>query len=467
MHIVELRAENVKRLRAVRITPEGRLVTLTGRNGQGKSSVLDSIAYALAGKGVQPAAPVRRGEERAEVVLKLDDGKTVRRTWNANGGTALAVESPDGARYPTPQKLLDELVGTLSFDPLAFTRLHPRDQAATLKQLAGIDLTALDDSRAANFNERTIVNRELKAAEAQFAGMPEVEAPDNEMDITTIIGRQTEAAGILKANQEARGHVEQLRGRIRNGEEHITGLNQQRADQAKADAEAITRLERQLAEAKDTAARHEQEHQAAKAKAESLLAQIRADLKAAEANAAALKDPNLEAINAELRQAEETNRCVRARKDRQAKAAAVADLWAKSESLTARLEEIDAEKAATITAAKMPVAGLGFDDNGVTLAGLPFDQASQAEQIRASAAIAAALNPKLRVMLIRDGSLLDRDSLAILAEMAEAHDMQVWLERVTDGQPVGIVIEDGEIKNDQAGASVAAGTEQEHPAEVA
>ena len=109
----------------------------------------------------------------------------------------------------------------------------------------------------------------------------------------------------------------------------------------------------------------------------------------------------------------------------------------------------------------MPVPGLGFDDTGVTLAGLPFNQTGQAEQIGASAAIAAALNPKLRVMLIRDGSLLDRHSLAILAEMAEAHDMQVWLERVTDGQPVGIVIEDGEIKNDQAEATVAAGIEQE------
>lgn len=458
MHIVELRAENVKRLKAVRIEPDGRMVTLTGRNGQGKSSVLDSIMYALAGKAAQPVQPVRRGAERAEVVVRLDDGKTVRRTWSAHGGTALAVESPDGARYPTPQKLLDELVGELSFDPLAFCRLHPRDQASTLKRLAGIDLADLDARREATFNERTITNRELKTAEAQLAGLPEIDAPNTEANITAIIGRQTEAAAILKANNQARAAVDQLRGRIHNGEEHIAQLEQQQADQAKTDAETIARLEKQLDEAKDAAAHHEQEHQAAKAKAESLLAQIRADLAAAEANVAALVDPNLEAINAELRQAEETNRQVRAQKDRQAKAAAVAELRAKSEGLTQQLADIDRQKAETIAAAKMPVAGLGFDDNGVTLNGLPFEQASQSQQIQASAAIAAALNPKLRVMLIRDGSLLDRDSLAILAEMAESQDMQVWLERVTDGQPVGIVIEDGEIKNDQAGATVAAGT---------
>ena len=103
-----------------------------------------------------------------------------------------------------------------------------------------------------------------------------------------------------------------------------------------------------------------------------------------------------------------------------------------------------------ISKAAYPVAGLGFDQlGGVTFNGLPFSQASTAEQLRVSVAIGLALNPQLRVLLIRDGSLLDDDSMKMVAKMAAKADAQVWIERVEiDGQ-VSVVIEDGAIK-DQA-----------------
>ena len=108
---------------------------------------------------------------------------------------------------------------------------------------------------------------------------------------------------------------------------------------------------------------------------------------------------------------------------------------------------MDAEKLKQIKDAKYPLQGLSVSDSGdVLLEGLPFEQAASAEQLRASVAIGLALNPKLRVLLIRDGSLLDEDSLALLCKMAEDADAQVWLERVgTDGD-VSVVIEDGMVK---------------------
>ena len=110
------------------------------------------------------------------------------------------------------------------------------------------------------------------------------------------------------------------------------------------------------------------------------------------------------------------------------------------------MEQRAATAREAIAAAKMPVAGLGFGDGVVTYNDIPFDQASSAEQLRVSLAIAMAANPKLRVIRIEDGSLLDEDSLAQIAAMAKDHDYQVWIERVETSGKVGFVIEDGHVK---------------------
>ena len=109
------------------------------------------------------------------------------------------------------------------------------------------------------------------------------------------------------------------------------------------------------------------------------------------------------------------------------------------------VRELDEERRQRIAAAKLPVPGLTLGDDGVNLNGVPFEQASQAEQLRASLAIGIASNPELRLMLIRDGSLLDEDGLRLVAEMAESADVQVLLEKVgTDGTGA-VLIEDGEV----------------------
>ena len=110
------------------------------------------------------------------------------------------------------------------------------------------------------------------------------------------------------------------------------------------------------------------------------------------------------------------------------------------------LDQIDLDKSAALAETKKPIDGLSFDANGVTFVGIPFGQCSSAEQLRVSVAMALAMNPKLKVLLIRDGSLLDENSLKILSEMAEASDAQVWMERVSKGGEVSVIIEDGEVK---------------------
>lgn len=110
-----------------------------------------------------------------------------------------------------------------------------------------------------------------------------------------------------------------------------------------------------------------------------------------------------------------------------------------------RKEDIAASRDDLLAGVKFPVPGMSFAEKGITLNGFPFENASSAEQIRASFAIAMAQNPRLRIALVRQGSLLDEDGKLLLAQVAADHDAQVWVECVSNGEKVGIVIEDGAV----------------------
>ena len=142
MKIIALEAENVKVLKAVDIHPNGSTVVIGGENGQGKSSVLDCISYALGGKDLVCEDPVRHGEKTARIKLDMGEIVVVRKF---GVGESLKISKPDGSVIPSPQKFLDEIYGSLSFDPLEFSRMKPKDQAQTLRDLVGLDTSAIDE----------------------------------------------------------------------------------------------------------------------------------------------------------------------------------------------------------------------------------------------------------------------------------------------------------------------------------
>jgi len=393
MRIVSLRAENVKRLRAVEIEPDGSLVVIGGRNEQGKSSVLDSIQMALGGEKAIPPRPIREGESKAVIVAKLDD-LTVKRTFTPKG-SYLSVENADGSKPKSPQAILDALVGRLSFDPLEFSRMDRAKQAEVLRKLVGLDFSQIDAKREAAYTERTLANRELKAAEARLKAAPSYEGVGAEVSVSELLAE----VGKVQANN-------------------------QRASE----------LNRRAAEAA-----------AALRKAEEVLAAAKS---AAEASARAARDAKViddAPLKAQIAAAEDTNSKARANAARAKLAAEVKALGQKAEKLDKAVAACDSEKAAQIAAAKMPLPGLAVTGEGVTLKGLPWEQASSAEQLKASVAIGLALNPKLKVLLIRDGSLLDDGSMKALAEIAEKAKAQVWVERVGDKDASAVIIEDGAV----------------------
>lgn len=405
LRIHNLQAENYKRLVAVDISPSGDIVTIAGKNAQGKSSVLDSIYAALAGGDGKVDKPIREGQDAATVRLDLGDLVVIRK-WRKNDGGTLTVEAKDGARYSSPQTVLDDLVGRFAFDPLAFIHQKPKDQVATL--LTTVDLPfdpdELERQRRGAYDARTEAGREVKRLEGQLSGYPETDPalPEQETAASTIIEQ-----------------IEQARQQ--------NTLAEQQGFRLRARANLVDEAEATLARARD-----------ALASARSALDEAKAEIPFAPVEIAPL--------TAKLSTIEDENARIRKQAERARVDVELSEARATHEKHASRIATIEKQKADALAGVNFPIDGLSFDDDGVTLNGIPLSQASSAEQLRVSVALAMAANPSLRVLRILDGSLLDSDSMKIIADLAAERDYQVWVEVVDESGKIGVVIEDGQVK---------------------
>jgi DNA repair exonuclease SbcCD ATPase subunit len=433
MKIINLKAENIKKLVAVEITPSGEIVTIAGRNGQGKTSVLDSIWWALAGTSHIQAQPIRSGQNKARI--RLDLGEIIVERKFTDAGSTLTVTSADGARISSPQKMLDALLGELSFDPLAFSRMAPKLQFDELRRVSKleIDVDAIERANKADYDARTTVNRDAKARRAQLEGIVVPTVPAGEPFDEQALLQQMEQAATANADIETR------KARRTAAQQDAARLRQQ-ATEATAKAAELRQQAQTLIE------------QAANQ--DTFAARDNGDAEALEARLAAapaLPEPTdvaalRQQIDAARTAAAARNARTQALEQRKLIEADAEALETRSQTLTDAMTIREKQKADAIAAAQMPVEGLGFGDGIVTFRGVPFDQCSSAEQLRVSLGIAMAANPKVRVIRIQDGSLLDEDSLRAVAEMAKGNDYQVWIEKVDTSGTVGIVIEDGHVK---------------------
>jgi len=469
LHITTLELSNFKRIRAFSVgLNDGEPLILTGDNGAGKSSVLDAVFMALTGDGLND--PIRRGASKATINLVLGDGQGVNYEIEKRitpKGASLYISDADKNQIKSPQAFLDSLVGTLAFDPLEFSRMG-RDakgrkaQAAIIRDLTGLNTDKLDAEYAKLFAERTVANRTLAEAEAKFKGVPRPEIPAvltlPEIPPFQWDEAETSASSLITkrdAMMSAAQDYTQAMNAVTQSDDDVKSL-QATIEEVRAQ---LKRLEQSLLEA-------EADREANKAKAEALRASSPSD---ADLSAITQQITDIDAINAGIRArreaaAEAHRQAVKERDDKQRNNAdairiAEAELRAwlsmeqdvkdaseRADAYTARLDSIKAEKTALTAEAKMPVEGMTFDESGVMINGLPFDQLSTAEQIRTSALVAMASNPKLRIILIREGALVNKANLKVIFDAAKDRGYQILIEKFAEeAGDEGLHIVDGAV----------------------
>jgi DNA repair exonuclease SbcCD ATPase subunit len=455
--IVKLQVDNLLRLTAVSITPEGDLVIIGGPNAAGKSSVLNAISMALGGTKLVPEVPIHGDEAEGSVFVDLGEFTVTRkfkreRAHLADCGSrasvggqglefipcncgnpwgdiksSLVVRNKDNATYGSPQAMLDKLVGKLAFDPLEFSRAREDVQFETLKKLVNLDLAPIDARRAAAYAERTVANKDGKDLAARIDATPRhTDVPEVEVPLSDISDQMLDAERKRKAAEDLEKKRDDL------------------VDQSKTLDHEMADLEREVAGLQERI-KDKQAKLVMKGELNAALAgHIAAS--ATEIVTARIAVPDLEAIRQRLTTVEETNRKVRSNIGREALVQALTSKQNRIAQLNAVIEKADNEKLAALAAVKFPIEGLGFKDLTVTFNGLPLAQASTAEKLRISVAIGIALHPELKVLLIRQGNDLDSKNLAAIAEQASAGGTQIWLEKVAESKEgVTVLIEDGHV----------------------
>lgn len=412
LKIVKLSASNVKRIRAVAIEPDGAIVEIAGNNGNGKSSVLDAIAMTLEGRRAAVPMPVRKGADAAKAVLDLGE-IVVTSTWKGEERTSLRIETKDGATLKSPQAVLDAIVGPIAFDPMRFSQSKPKERRDDFLKLVGFDLEAFEARRRTVFDNRTDANRRLRDTEGALAALvPPPDGLEAEVSVSDLIDKLRQ---VTQANAEV---AEQQRKVEMFGRDYT--LQQSR----------VEALREQLVVA------------------EAELKRIEAAGKAAHEALGRMTIYPVDDLRQQIATAEEVNRGVRERNGQREQHRVLSERYSKhaaeSVALTAELDRIDAEKAQALAAAPVPIPGLGADADDITLNGVPFPQLATSEQLSIAMALAMNANPRLRVVLLRDGSLLDKNTMRWLRGWAEQHDVQVWVETVGEGDEGAWVIEDGE-----------------------
>lgn len=431
MKVTSLQVENYQRITLARIDldPDAAgVVALMGKNEAGKSSMLDAFHALVAGRNApKKPQPIHAGAENAEIIAEFrdDDGShiVVTRQYNAKGTNIVVREN--GIRQAKPDAILSKLYSHVALDPLAFANLKPKEQVDTLVKLSGFDPSELETQRENLFATRTEWNGEVRRRQAALDSMPKHDpalATAEPIEVAKLSLQLGEIA-------EMERRYDALAATSRRRQDEVDA-----AKRAESDARHALRMAQSALDAASERLREgELEYSAAELEA---------------ANAAKELQPMValaEQVRIEIAQADERNAAIRAQAERAKMAESLAASEAAAKKLTEQIDEIDQKKRDGFASADMPVPGITIEGEQVLLDGTPFSQASAGRKLRTSTAIAMRLNPTLRAIVIRDGSLLDSDNRKMIDELAREHDYTVFMEMVDESAETGIIFEDGHV----------------------
>lgn len=401
--ITTFEAENVKRIKAVQIEPaEKGLTVIGGDNGQGKTSVLDSIAWALGGDRFRPSQP-----QRAESVIPpsikvtLSNGLIVERNGK---NSSLKVIDPSGNRGG--QQLLNSFVEQLALDLPRFMSASGKEKAQVLLKIIGIgdQLYALDRKESELYNERLAVGRIADQKKATAKELPFYEnCPDEPVSASELIRQQQDILARNGENARKRARKEEIHKEIESLTEKIRTL-QDRFEKVEQDY---------LVACKDAEDLHDESTEA-----------LESNIK------------EIDQLNAKIR----TN-AVRLAAEREAK-----NMSDQYDGLTAQIEDVRKQRMDLLDGAQMPLPGLSVEKGELTYRGQAWDNMSSAEQLQVATAIVRKLNPECGFVLLDKLEQMDLNTLREFSAWLEGEGLQAIATRVSTGDECAIIIEDGTVK---------------------
>lgn len=414
--ITRLELQNVKRVRAVALSPrpEG-LTVIGGRNAQGKTSVLDGIAYALGGEKFRPSSLQNSdGMAPARMEVELSNGlRVVREGKNA----ALKVTDPTGRK--AGQRLLDSFVSELAIDLPKFLGSPSAQKAKTLLQCLGIEdrLKQLDDEERKWYDERTLAGREADRKAKYAAELPEYpDAPEEPLSGKEMTKRLQDALAVNAANRAAR--------------------------------DRLAELERRAVAAKGELERAEEAAEAARVAANSAavrLSQAQADLDKAKSSPVG-EDVDTAAISAELEQIDAVNARVRTNQEKARALDEAEQAKAAVGELSQKVEAVRTARKALLASVRMPLEGLSVEGGELVYNGRKWDCMSGMEQVRVAVCVCRMLRPGCGFVLLDRMEAFDPAQLADFGQWLAGLGMQAIATRVADDGTCDIVIEDGTVR---------------------
>ncbi|MBR1382308.1 MAG: AAA family ATPase [Ruminococcus sp.] len=402
-----LEFENVKRIKAVQLSPsKNGLTIIGGGNRQGKTSVLDSIAWALGGDKFKPSNPQREGSViEPHLKVTLDNGIVVERS-----GKNSSLKVIDSKGNKGGQQLLNSFIETFALDLPKFMNQSPKDKAQTLLRIIGVGdkLYELENKEKNLYDQRTAIGR-IADQKEKFA---------KEMPVYTGVPAEPVSASELISQQQ-----EIL---ARNGE------NEKKRRQKDYYAQQLELAGRELERAKS-------ELERAKAAFET----AHNNYKLASIDAQDLIDESTAELEENIRQIEDVNKKVRVNLDRERAEIDAAEHREQYDYLTQQIDDVRRAKTDLLKGADLPLEGLTVENSELIYNGQRWDCMSGAEQLIVAASIVRKLNPDCGFVLLDKLEQLDTETLAQFGEWLEKEGLQAIATRVSTGDECSIIIEDG------------------------
>jgi DNA repair exonuclease SbcCD ATPase subunit len=420
--LVRAEVQNVLgiRLAEVKFDPDGGLIVIGGENGAGKSSLLDALRWALDGSKPKGKELLRHGTDKGTVVIELAGEIVEIKRSVTEKGAYVKVTGENGSDIKAPQKVLDALVGTFGIDPTEFLTLNDEQQAKRVQEVMGVDFADLDAKHKQLYEERTNWNRRVRDADGELRNLPRPDPgdPTESVVLSDLVTNITEAEKLERSFEDDAKHLETLRSEsaeykseIETLEKRIATLREKRSKVVEEGKHLVTMID------------------------ENNVVMVRN--REAGTDVAGLRDKlaNAETINARVavgkRRAEAEDK--------------VRKLGIEAEKVDKELENIQAERAKRISEAPLSIEGVDIRDGVVFYNDAPLSEASDGQRLRVAFEIAAAGNPKLKIMFLRHGALLDSKNRKMVSELACERGYTVVMEVVgTSG--IDVFIEDGVSK---------------------